>query len=90
MEKNSIIVEIILKELIDKFTMTESYKKSCDKLSEVERQFTAEIINDEELFQKYLDVESFTNKNHIEYESVCFCEGLRLGFKLCMDIFNIW
>lgn len=89
MKKNSVIAENILKSVIEKFTMTEAYVNARDAVFAAEKDFMSRIENDAELLDKYLEIESFTSGNQTEYESICFCEGFRLGFKLCMDIFNL-
>lgn len=89
MDKNSVIEENLFKAVIDQFSTTETYAKTAEAMYNAEREFKALIADDKALLQKYFDLESFVNVNHLQYESVCFCEGLRLGFKLCMDIFNL-
>ena len=89
MKKNTVIVENVLNSVIDEFKFTEEYANMCKALISAEEDFKAGIGNNRELLDKYMKLESFINENGFEYNNYCFCEGFRMGFKLCMDIFNL-
>lgn len=90
MERNSVIVERLEKAMGDRLPRTNRYDKLFNEMGALGEEFIKLIEGDEQLVKKYLDLERVTNENQQEYESMCFCEGVRLGFKLCMDIFELW
>lgn len=89
MERNSVIVECLEKLVFDRLPRTRKYNQSFDEMCEQAKEFLKLIDNDKQLVKKFLAIESTTSANQFEYESMCFCEGVRLGFKLCMDLFEI-
>lgn len=89
MERNSVIVERLEKSMSDRLPRTKKCNEIVVKLKELEQEFLKLIEGDQQLVEKYLEIESTMNASNCEYESMCFCEGVRLGFKLCMDIFEI-
>lgn len=89
MERNSVIAERLEKAMGDRLPRTNRYDRLFGEMSKLDGEFTKLIAGDEQLVKKYLALESVTNENQQEYESMCFCEGVRLGFKLCMDIFEL-
>ena len=89
MERNSIIAERLEKTMENMLPRTSEYKQLLDELSKSQQEFMQLINSNKELFEKYLELESLVNTSHLEYESMCYCEGVRLGFKLCMDIFEL-
>ena len=89
MERNSVIVEWLEKSMCDRLPRTSKYNKQIEEIRKLEQELVKLISGDGQIIKKYLALESLTNENHLEYESMCFCEGVRLGFRLCMDIFDI-
>lgn len=89
MERNSIIVERLEKSMGDSLPRTSKYDKQTDEVIKLEQELFELIGNDKQIVAKCLEIESACSKKQLEYESMCFCEGVRLGFKLCMDIFEI-
>lgn len=89
MERNSVIVERLEKSMCDRLPRTSQYNQQIEEMLRLEQELLKLIDGDEQIVKKYLAIESITSENHLEYESMCFCEGVRLGFKLCMDIFDI-
>lgn len=89
MERNSVIVERLVKSIGDKLPRTKKYDELIDKLIGLEQEFINNIECDKQLVDKFLEIESVINESNLNYQDMCFCEGVRLGFKLCMDIFGI-
>lgn len=88
MKRNSVIVERLEKSMCDRLPRTSKYEQLYDEMRRLEQEFLKLIGNDTQLVKKYLAIESAANQCQLEYESMCFCEGVRQGFKLCMDIFE--
>lgn len=89
MERNSVIVERLEKSMWDRLPRTSKYEQLSGEMRSLEQEFLNLIGRDKHLIKKYLAIESVTNECHLEYESMCFCEGVRQGFKLCMDILDL-
>lgn len=89
MERNSVIAERLEKSVLDKLPRTRKSERLSDEVYRQEREFLKLIEGDEQLVKKYLDIEGNFCQSQFEYESMCFCDGVRIGFKLCMDIFEI-
>ena len=89
MERNSVIAPVLEKLMCDKLPRTGKYERLLSEARKIDQDVMRQLGGDEQLLQKYLAAESITNEAQLEYESMCFCEGVRLGFKLCMDIFEI-
>ena len=89
MERNSVIVERLENSMGDRLPRTAKYQRLLDEARKLEQELLKAIENNDEVIKKYLTIESVTNESQLEYDSMCFCEGVRLGFKLCMDIFEI-
>ena len=89
MERNSVIVERLEKSMCDRLPRTSKYNQQIDEIRKLEQELLNLVGSNEQVIKKYLELESITNESHLEYESMCFCEGVRLGFKLCMDILEI-
>lgn len=88
MERNFIIKEYFLDKLIDeKLPQTDSHKNLTNSVVKMVQEFIAGL--DDETKAKYLDLDQAINNNQLEFEILRYCEGLRAGFKLCMDIFNL-
>lgn len=89
MERNSVIVERLENSMGDRLPRTAKYQHLLDEARRLEQELLKDIQGNDELIKKYLAIESVTNESQLEYQSMCFCEGVRLGFKLCMDIFEV-
>ena len=89
MKKNAQIKAHWDKLLNEKFDLTNISKKRINETIELERTFRKKIESDQELVKQYLQLESARDTVRLEYDETLFCEGLRIGFKLCMDIFEL-
>lgn len=89
MEKNLLLKTYLHNLLNDNFRYTDEYDKLFTDMLEFEQTFKAKIESDKEILKQYLQLESMRNSVHLEFEDMLFCEGLRIGFKLCMDIFEL-
>lgn len=77
------------KYLTAKFKTTDEYEKLEETASCLQKDFMKRIAENDELQQKYLELEQALNNSSIEFENIVFREGARIGFKLCMDIFDL-
>lgn len=88
MERNSTIKEYFMDKFIDEqFPLTDQHKKLTDSVVKMVQEFIAGL--DDETKIKYLNLDQAISNNQLEFEILRYCEGLRAGFKLCMDIFNL-
>lgn len=88
MERNSTIKEYFMDKFIDEqFPLTDKHKKLTDSVVKMVQEFIAGL--DDETKIKYLNLDQAISNNQLEFEILRYCEGLRVGFKLCMDIFNL-
>lgn len=88
MERNSTIKEYFMDKFIDEqFPLTDKHKKLTDSVVKMVQEFIAGL--DDETKIKYLNLDQAISNNQLEFEILHYCEGLRAGFKLCMDIFNL-
>ncbi len=89
MERNSVIAEQFRKMLEEDLCETVKYKKLAKQADSLEDELLKRIGSDKELKDQYLNTAETMLESNIEHEIICFCEGVRAGFKLCMDIFDI-
>lgn len=89
MERNSVIAEQFRKMLEEDLHETVNFKKLFKQADSLEAELLKRIGSDKELKEQYFNTAEAMLESNIEYEIMCFCEGVRAGFKLCMDIFEI-
>lgn len=90
MNKDSAIIKYLLLEGDDTILKpTEEYSNLLQRAGVLEQEFLDEIRENKQALKLYGLVDCASGEAAANFSDRCFCQGVRAGFKLCLDIFDI-